>query len=119
VSRVDDDQKVSEQEVEEKVEGLSWAATLGAISGLVVGVVMAMLVSAGLHRWNPDSELAQVFWEIASPLLGIVGVILGALCFHRYLRRQLIIALVITLALTALGLYLAFGPVGFPWREGN
>ena len=113
------DSKNGEREVEENVGSLSWAATLGAISGLVFGVVLAMLISAALHHWNPDSELADVFWEIASPLLGIAGVIVGALSFHRYLQKQMILALVVTLALTALGLFLAFGAVGFPWRESG
>jgi uncharacterized membrane protein len=104
--------------VEDQVEGLSWAATLGAIAGLVCGVVAAMLIAAGLHSLNPDSEMAEVFWEIGSPLLGIAGVVLGALAFHRFLRRQLVLALVVAAAVVALGLFLAFGPVGFPWRQG-
>jgi hypothetical protein len=108
-----------EREPEEQVEGLSWAATLGAIAGLVCGVVVAMLVAAGLHRFSPESEMAEVFWEIGSPLLGIAGVVLGALVFHRFLRRQPILALVIASAAVALGLFLAFGPVGFPWRGAD
>ena len=101
-----------------EVEGLSWAATLGAIAGLVCGVVAAMLIAVGLYSFNPDSEMAEVFWEIGSPLLGIAGVVLGALAFHRFLRRQLVLALVIAAAVVALGLFLAFGPVGFPWLQG-
>jgi len=113
-----DESRNGDEQVEERVEGLSWAATLGAIAGLVCGVVAAMLIAAGLHTFNPDSEMAEVFWEIGSPLLGIAGVVLGALAFHRFLRRQLALALVIAAAVVALGLFLAFGSVGFPWRQG-
>ena len=114
-----DEPQIPEQESEDQVEGLSWAATLGAIAGLVCGVVAAMLIAAGIHRMNPESEMAEVFWEIGSPLLGIAGVVLGALAFHRFLRRQLILALVVAAAVVALGLFLAFGPVGFPWRGAD
>lgn len=113
-----DEAQNGEQESEEQVEGLSWAASLGALAGLVVGVVVAMLIAAGLHRWDPESEMAEVFWEIASPLLGIAGVVVGALAFNRYLRKRFAVALILATALVFLGLFLAFGPVGFPWREG-
>ncbi len=106
------------RESDERVEGLSWAASLGALSGLVAGVVAAMLIAAGLHEWYPESGMAEVFWEIAAPLLGIAGVVVGALAFHRYLKDRFAIALVLSTAVVALGLYLAFGPVGFPWRQG-
>jgi hypothetical protein len=98
--------------------GLSWAVALGAVSGLVTGVVLAMLVAAGLHRWDPESRMAEVFWEIASPLLGIAGVVVGALSFQRFLHGRPALALILTAALVVLGLCLAFGPVGFPWRGG-
>ena len=114
-----DEPRNGEQEIEEQVEGLSWAASLGALAGLVTGVVVAMLIAAGLHRWNPESEAAEVFWEIASPLLGIAGVVVGALAFNRYLKKRLAVALALASALVFLGLYLAFGPVGFPWRGGD
>jgi len=114
----DDESQSQPEQIEEQVEGLSWAATLGAIAGLVCGVVAAMLIAAGIHSFSPGSEMAEVFWEIGSPLMGIAGVVLGALAFHRFLRRQLILALMITAAVVALGLFLAFGPVGFPWRQG-
>lgn len=107
------------QEFEEQVEGLSWAASLGALAGLVTGVVVAMLIAAGLHNWDPESEMAEVFWEIASPLLGIAGVVVGALAFHRYLKKRFAVALVLAATIVFLGLFLAFGPVGFPWRGGD
>lgn len=113
-----DEPQNGEQETGEQVEGLSWAASLGALAGLVAGVVAAMLIAAGLHRWDPESEMAEVFWEIASPLLGIAGVVVGALAFNRYLKKRFAVALVLASALVFLGLFLAFGPVGFPWRRG-
>ena len=101
-----------------EVEGLSWAASFGALAGLVAGVVVAMLIAAGLHHWDPESEMAEVFWEIASPLLGITGVVVGALVFNRYLKKRFVVALVLATALVFMGLVLAFGPVGVPWRQG-
>jgi F0F1-type ATP synthase membrane subunit c/vacuolar-type H+-ATPase subunit K len=118
VSLLADESQNTNQETEEQVEGLSWAASLGALAGLVTGVVAAMLIAAGLHSWDPESETAEVFWEIASPLLGIAGVVVGALAFHRYFRKRFLVALVLATAVVFLGLFLAFGPVGFPWREG-
>lgn len=115
---MNDESRNGDPVTEEQVEGLSWAATLGAIAGLVGGVVVAMLIAASIHKFYPESEMAEVFWEIGSPLLGIAGVVMGALAFHRFLRRQLLLALIIAAAVVALGLFLAFGPVGFPWRQG-
>lgn len=102
---------------EEQAQGFSWAASLGAVSGLVSGVVLAMLVAAGLHHFNPESEAAKVFWEIASPLLGVAGVLVGALSFQRYLKKRFFLALILTAVLVLAGLFLAFGPVGFPWSR--
>jgi hypothetical protein len=116
---VADEFQEPERETEEQVEGLSWAASLGALAGLVTGVVAAMLIAAGLHNWDPESETAAVFWEIASPLLGIAGVVVGALAFHKYLRKRFLVALVLATAVVFFGLFLAFGPVGFPWRGGD
>ena len=113
-----DESQSGEQETGEQVEGLSWAASFGALAGLVAGVVVTMLIAAGLHRWDPESEMAEVFWQIASPLLGIAGVVVGALAFNRYLKKQFAVALLLATAMVFLGLFLAFGPVGFPWREG-
>lgn len=116
MSLVTDESQEPLHETEEQVEGLSWAASLGALAGLVTGVVAAMLIAAGLHKWSPESEAAEVFWEIASPLLGIAGVVAGALSFHRYLKNRFAVALLLATAVVLLGLLLAFGPVGFPWR---
>jgi Co/Zn/Cd efflux system component len=112
-----DESRNGEQETEEQMEGLSWAASFGALAGLVAGVVVVMLIAAGLHRWDPESETAEVFWEIAAPLLGIAGVVVGALVFNRYLKGRFIVALLLATTLVFLGLFLAFGPVGFPWRD--
>jgi cytochrome bd-type quinol oxidase subunit 2 len=113
-----DESQDGESRPVERVEGLSWAASLGALSGLVTGVVAAMLIAAGLHAFNPESEMAEVFWEIAAPLLGIAGVVVGALAFQRYLKNHFAVALVLATAMVLLGLFLAFGPVGFEWRQG-
>ena len=113
-----DEPQSGEQEILEPEQGLSWAASFGALAGLVAGVVVAMLIAAGLHRWDPESEMAEVFWQIASPLLGLAGVVVGALVFQRYLKKSFAVALLLATAMVFLGLFLAFGPVGFPWREG-
>ena len=106
----------SEPEPGGVVEGLSWVTCIGAATGLVVGVVTVMLISASLHWWMPESQSAEVFWEIAAPLLGVVGVIVGSVFFRRYLDHRIWLAVILFVCLLALGLYLAIDLVGFPWR---
>lgn len=96
--------------------GLSWEACLGAAAGLMLGVVIAMLLSALFHWWMPETRAAEILWEIAAPLLGITGVIAGSMAFSRLLQERVWLAFAMFLLMLVLGLILVF-TVGFPWRE--
>ncbi len=96
---------------------LSWAAYFGAAFGLVVGMVLAMVGAAALHYHQPDSRLAEFFWEVGSPVLAVLGFIGGGFFFHQHLRGQVVVPVILFLAALALGVWLASGPVGFPWKQ--
>ena len=108
-----------EQVAEEETGGLSWPLCLGAVAGLVVGVVLALLGAAALQAWMPGDRTAEVFWQIAGPLLGIAGVVVGAFAYQRYLQDRIAVAAFLTLAIVALGLFLALELVGFPFHPGG
>jgi hypothetical protein len=76
-----------------------------------------MLAAAGLYHWKPESELADVLWEIAAPLLGILGLVVGGAGAHRLLRDRPWLAGVLFVSVLAVGLLLAFWLVGFPFRR--
>ena len=97
-------------------QGLSLVVCLGGLSGLILGVVVVMLAAAGLYYWMPGSRVAEVFWEIAAPLLGILGVVVGSALAHRLLRDRLWLTLSFFLFVLTVGLILAFWLVGFPFR---
>lgn len=98
-------------------ESLSWETCIGAAAGLAVGVTLAVLLSACVHAGGPGREAADVVWEIAAPLLGILGVIAGSFAFRRWFHQRVWLAVAIGLAVVALGLYLVLFVMGFPWRE--
>jgi len=71
--------------------------------------------AAAVHALAPGSTWVQVAWQVAGPLLAILGLFLGSLAFHRWFRDQVLLpAMLFSLCLAA-GLYLAFGPFGVPW----
>jgi hypothetical protein len=98
-------------------QGLSLAACLGGITGLILGVIVAMLASAGLYHWMPESQAAEICWEISAPLLGVLGVIAGSAAAHHLLRKRVWLALAGFIGVLAVGLILAFWLVGFPFRN--
>ena len=104
---------------EPEVERLSWAAYLGAASGLVVGVILTECVAATLFWWYPDTILAEVCWEVGSPLMAILGAIMGSFGFHRWFRGQIWAPVAVFLMVLFAGMVLALMVVGFPWREAG
>ena len=100
---------------DEQPERLSWAAYFGAAAGLAAGMLVAMLGAAGIHHLDPDSGWAEIAWQIASPLLALLGVIGLGFAFHRWLRGQILLPAMFFFTLLALGAWLAMGPLGFPW----
>ena len=97
-------------------ERLSWAAYFGAATGLLAGLVISMIGSAVLFHVWPGSGWANVFWQVASPLLTILGVIVGGFGFHRWLRGEILLPVLVFFAVLVTGVWLASGPVGFPWK---
>ncbi|MBW1808190.1 MAG: hypothetical protein JRJ87_08350 [Deltaproteobacteria bacterium] len=102
-----------------EVERLSWAAYLGAASGLVVGVILTQCVAATLFWWYPDTCLAEVCWEVGSPLLAILGAIIGSFGFHRLFRGQIWAPVAVFLMILLAGLVIALNVAGFPWRDAG
>ncbi len=108
---------VDPEDTPEEEDRLSWAAYFGAAFGLVVGMVLAMAGAAALYHVLPEGRLAEFFWEVGSSLLAVLGFICGGFAFHRYLRGQVAVPVILFLVALALGLWLAYGPVGFPWKQ--
>jgi len=96
-------------------ERLSWAAYFGAATGLGLGMLLVMLGSAGVYYLDPDSDWADIVWQIASPLVALGGVISLGFAFHRWLRGQILLPAMFFLTVLVLGAWLALGPLGFPW----
>lgn len=96
-------------------ERLSWAAYFGAATGLEAGMLVAMLVASGVHYLDAGGEWAEIVWQVASPLLALLGVIGLGLAFHRWLRGQILLPAMFFFTLLALGAWLILGPLGFPW----
>ncbi|HOX45253.1 MAG TPA: hypothetical protein PK668_16780 [Myxococcota bacterium] len=93
----------------------SWAAICGGGAGLCVGVSLGLAAAAGVHALAPGSVWVQVSWQVAGPLLAILGLLVGSLAFQRWFRGQVFLpAMLFSLCLAA-GLALAFGPLGVPW----
>ncbi|MBN2495466.1 MAG: hypothetical protein JXR96_12800 [Deltaproteobacteria bacterium] len=95
---------------------LSWAAYFGAATGLCVGVIVAMASAACAHYLAPGHRAAEVIWEVASPLLALLGCVGCGFGFQRIFGPRLVLPVLIFVLVAALGAYLAFGPLGFPWR---
>lgn len=97
-------------------ERLSYAAYFGAAAGLVTGICLAMVGAALLHRLQPGSRWAEVFWEVASPILALLGALGLGFGFHRWLRGQVLLPALLFIGALVLGAWLALGPVGFAWH---
>ena len=102
-----------------EVERLSWAAYLGAASGLVVGVILTQCAAAALFWWYPGTSLAEVCWEVGSPLMAILGAITASFGFHRLFRGQIWAPVAVFLMVLLAGLSIALMVVGFPWRDAG
>lgn len=94
---------------------LSWAAYFGAATGLGAGMLLAMAVAAGVYYLGPGDEWAEIVWQVASPLLALLGVIGVGFAFHRWLRGQILLPAMFFFTVLALGAWLVLGPLGFPW----
>jgi membrane associated rhomboid family serine protease len=108
------EQEQPEQELEEG--RLSWAAYFGAVTGLIVGLVAAMLLSAALHHVDPSGSWAHKAWSISSPLLALLGVLGLGFFFHAHLQGQRVWPVVFFLLALFLACGLASGPLGFIWK---
>jgi len=102
-------------QVDAPAERLSFAAYFGAATGLGAGMLVAMLAAAGVYYFDPEGEWAEIVWQVASPLLALLGVIGLGFAFHRWLRGQILLPAMFFLTILALGAWLALGPLGFPW----
>jgi hypothetical protein len=100
-------------------ERLSYAAYFGAATGLVAGICLAMVGADLLHRLQPGSRWAEVFWEVASPILALLGALGLGFGFHRWLRGRVLLPAGLFIGALALGAWLALGPVGFAWRASD
>jgi hypothetical protein len=96
---------------------LSWAAYFGGAAGLVSGVIVAMLLSATLYGLTQHPRLAEIFWDISSPLFGFLGVLVGSFLFHRLFIGQILVPALLFLTLLAAGCFLVFAWIGFPWIQ--
>lgn len=97
-------------------EATSWAAIFGGGTGLLLGVLVGLAVSAAIHALEPGSRWVEIAWQVVGPLLGILGLLTGSVVFQRWFRGQLFLpAMLFSLALAATVL-LAFGPLSGPWR---
>jgi hypothetical protein len=108
-------QPAAELEPDQEPARLGYAAYFGAAAGLVSGLVLAMLGAAGLHAARPQTDWAEVFWSVASPLLALLGVVLGGVGCHRWMRGQIALPAVLFLTALVVGVWLASGPFGFDW----
>ena len=113
----DHDSVDHESEDNQESGGLSWVVSLGAVCGLMSGVITGMLLAFAMHQWFPQTRAAEVTWEIGGPLLGVLGVIAGSYWFRVYLKEKVATAVAITLAVVVFGFVLVFQVVGFPWRH--
>jgi hypothetical protein len=100
---------------EPEPEGFSWAAYIGAVSGLVVGICLAHGGSLLAFRFWPESGIAGMVWDVSAPLLALLGLLGGAWSFQRFLKDQVILSTAIFMALVALGVATMFVWFGFPW----
>ena len=98
-------------------ERLSWAAYFGAATGLVLGILAAVLGAEGLYLLAPHRAWAEIFWEVGSPILALLGLIVGGFGFHRYLRGRIILPGILFVLVLGLGMFLVLRPEAFAWRH--
>lgn len=106
-----------EEEEERGGERISYEAYFGAATGLVIGLVAAMLIAWEVSRLWPGSRAAEMVWEVGSAVFALLGLLLFGSLFYTHLRGQIVLPACLFLATLALGLLLAIGPIGFPWRD--
>lgn len=88
-------------------------AAVGAVCGLLAGLLATQGTCRVILRLG-SHELANTTWQIASPLMAIVGAVGGAWLFKRLFGRQLIPAIITGIfLLVLLGALCAW--LGFPW----
>lgn len=100
----------------ERSQGMSRAGYLGAAAGLVVGVILVELAAAALVGLA-GTQVAEMVWEVGSPLAGLLGAIAGAFVFQRLFRGQFLAPLAALLIVLLLASMTAFLWVGFPWVD--
>ncbi len=103
-------------EYEDVPNRLSRAGYLGAASGLLLGVMLVELLAALFHMWNPASRMAEIVWEVGSPLMAILGAVVGSFAFHGFLRDRPWLAIGVFLLVLLIVVTVAVQVVGFPWR---
>jgi hypothetical protein len=93
----------------------SWAAIFGGGTGLLLGVLLGLSASALIHAVEPGSRWVEIAWQVAGPVLGILGLLVGSALFQRWFKGQMLLpAMLFSLALAA-AVYLGLGPLGIPW----
>ncbi|RME29457.1 MAG: hypothetical protein D6806_01335 [Deltaproteobacteria bacterium] len=90
-----------------------WPAACGTVAGLGFGMVLvqALAVAAFL---NVTSGLAEVVWEVGSPLAAIAGAVGGAALFGRYLQHSTPAAIGVAVAMLAFEAVASVW-LGVPW----
>lgn len=112
-----EDDPEGDPEADQEPERLGYAAYFGAAAGLVIGLILAMLGAAGLDALYPRTEWAERFWSVTSPLLAVLGFMLGGVACHRWMRGQVRLPAVLFFTVLVVGIWLASGPVGFDWMK--
>ena len=105
-----------EENAGQETERLSWAGYFGAATGLAAGVMIVELLAALLFWLDAQSSMAEVVWEIGSPLAGILGAVAGSFTFHRIFRGQVWAPATVFLMVLLMAAVVALNWIGFPWR---
>ncbi len=96
-------------------ERFGWAAYFGVITGLVLGILTAALTAELLLALWPERDYAKVFWQVASPLLALLGLVFGGFGFHQAFRGQKVLPGMIFVVVLAVSMMLLFRPAAFGW----
>lgn len=111
------DPATAEQAANELQAAVRWTGSIGAVAGLLAGVVACQALAALSLSWFSVS-LAEMVWEIGSPLLALLGALGGWLVFVRGLRRNWLPALVVALVFLAVAAAV-MAALGFPWMDAG
>jgi len=92
-----------------------WSGSIGAVAGLLAGLVITQALAVSCLRLF-SRNLAEMTWEIGSPILALLGALGGYLLFVRCCGRNWTLALLLALLLLAAAAAAAAG-LGFPWMS--